>query len=180
MNYGTVDTSIGEVFVAASQEGVCAVAFGIPEEQFKAEHPGAVRNDAALARELDLVRRYLAGEPVTFEDVKVDVSAGTSLQRAVWRELLKVPRGTTVSYSQLAARAGRPKAAMAVGNIVGQNPVPIVVPCHRVIHADGTIGGYSGGLGVKRLLHKLEKITCKEEKRISRKKAQKAQEEDKS
>jgi O-6-methylguanine DNA methyltransferase len=76
---------------------------------------------------------------------------GTEFQKQVWREIAKIPRGTTISYADLAARIGRPSAVRAVANAVGKNPLPIIIPCHRVIRSDGSIGGYSapGGVAAK-------------------------------
>jgi len=157
LKYSSIGSPIGPVYAAASERGVCAVGLGCSERAFLAECPGAVRDDAALAGPLAMLRRYLAGEAVSFEGVKLDLSRGTALQQAVWRELAKVPRGRTVSYGWLARRVGRPRAARAIGNIVGRNPVPIIVPCHRVIHADGTLGGFSSGIEIKKLLLNIEK-----------------------
>ncbi len=86
---------------------------------------------------------YFDGEPVAFTD-PVDMSLGTDFQQAVWRALRDIPSGTTLTYGQLAQRVGKPRAARAVGQAVGANPVPIVIPCHRVVAADGGLGGYTG------------------------------------
>ena len=80
----------------------------------------------------------------------------TPLQQAVWRALCTIPYGTTLSYAQLAERAGHPGACRAAGTANGKNPLPILIPCHRVIHTDGSLGGYSSGLEIKRILLKLE------------------------
>ncbi|PJC37252.1 6-O-methylguanine DNA methyltransferase [Candidatus Peregrinibacteria bacterium CG_4_9_14_0_2_um_filter_53_11] len=86
--------------------------------------------------------------------------SGTEFQKAVWRELSRIPKGTTITYAELAARIGRPKSVRAVANAVGANPLPVTVPCHRVIRTDGTLGGYSGPGGVteKRRLLKAEGV----------------------
>ncbi len=81
---------------------------------------------------------------------------GTPFQQQVWRELRKVPYGQTVSYGELARRVGRPGAVRAVGQAVGANPIPIIVPCHRVVGADGSLVGYGGGLEIKSALLRLE------------------------
>ncbi|HNQ44712.1 MAG TPA: methylated-DNA--[protein]-cysteine S-methyltransferase [Candidatus Cloacimonadota bacterium] len=83
-------------------------------------------------------------------------ATGTEFQLLVWEELLKIPYGKTISYTELAVRVGKPDSARAVGGALGDNPVPILVPCHRVISSDGTLGGYSGGLAAKRYLLSLE------------------------
>ena len=94
---------------------------------------------------------YFAGDLVAIDGLEAD-PAGTEFQRQVWAELRRIPAGATISYSQLAARVGRPEAVRAVGAANGRNPVPIVVPCHRVIGANGALVGYGGGLDLKRWL----------------------------
>lgn len=103
------------------------------------------------------LREYFAGRRQTF-DLELAL-AGTEFQLATWCALQAIPWGTTCSYAQLAAAVGRPRAVRAVGGANGANPLPIVVPCHRVIAADGSIGGYSGGLDRKRWLLAHEGIT---------------------
>lgn len=88
---------------------------------------------------------------------------GTDFQKKVWAELMKIPRGTTISYAELARRIGHPKAVRAVGTAVGKNPYPIKIPCHRVIASNGTIGGFALGLDMKRKLLKDEGVTIKDE-----------------
>lgn len=98
---------------------------------------------------------YLAGKRQTF-DVPLDLSRGTTFQRQVWRTLLRVPYGKLRSYQWVASRVGGRQYARAVGNAVGANPLPIVVPCHRIVAQDATLGGFSGGLPTKRKLLRLE------------------------
>jgi O-6-methylguanine DNA methyltransferase len=98
---------------------------------------------------------YLAGKRDTF-DVALDLSNGTAFQRQVWRVLQRVPYGKLRSYQWIAARVGGPQYARAVGNAVGANPIPIVIPCHRIVAQDATLGGFSGGLSMKRKLLSLE------------------------
>ena len=107
--------------------------------------------EQAQAQMLD----YLAGTRQTF-DVPVDLSQGTAFHRRVWRTLLRVPYGKLRSYQWVAARVGGRQYARAVGNAVGANPLPIVVPCHRIVAHDATLGGFSGGLPTKRKLLTLE------------------------
>jgi methylated-DNA-[protein]-cysteine S-methyltransferase len=108
----------------------------------------------ALAAALEQLDEYFAGERLRF-DLPLDLG-GTPLRRAVWRRLLEIPYGTTISYGALARSVGRPDSVRAVAAVVGRTPVPIVVPCHRVIGADGGLTGYGGGLGRKRALLDLE------------------------
>jgi len=97
------------------------------------------------------LQRYFAGELAAIEDLPVQTT-GTSFQRSVWQELRKIPHGDAISYTRLAARISRPTAIRAVGLANGSNPINIVVPCHRVIGADGSLTGYGGGLDRKRWL----------------------------
>lgn len=97
------------------------------------------------------LRAYFAGELTALDRVEAD-PGGTPFQRSVWSELRRIPPGTTLSYASLAARVRRPKAMRAVGAANGSNPIPLVLPCHRVVSADGTLCGYGGGLEAKRWL----------------------------
>jgi methylated-DNA-[protein]-cysteine S-methyltransferase len=121
-------------------------------------HPDAVRMsferfDEAVSR----IREYLRGKTVEFSD-QLDLSAGTEFQRQVWSSCRSIPYGQTRSYGWIAKQIGKPGASRAVGNALGKNPVPIIIPCHRVLAAGGAIGGFSGGLATKRKLLALEGI----------------------
>lgn len=111
---------------------------------------GAVEDVARFAATQRWLARYLAGQDIA-DELTVDLR-GTDLQVAVWEELRRVPAGAVTTYGEVARRLGRPSAVRAVANAVGRNPVSIVVPCHRVIGADGTLTGYAGGLQRKRWL----------------------------
>ncbi|HWP64935.1 MAG TPA: methylated-DNA--[protein]-cysteine S-methyltransferase [Candidatus Limnocylindria bacterium] len=100
----------------------------------------------------DALRRYFAGDLQALDAIDADPLGGTPFQRRVWQALRSIPVGTTVSYATLARRIEAPKAVRAVGAANGANPVPIVLPCHRVIGADGSLTGYGGGLPTKRWL----------------------------
>ena len=100
---------------------------------------------------------YFAGERTDF-DVRMELD-GTDFQRQVWSELTRIPYGETISYGEVARRVGRPSAPRAVGQANGRNPIPVIVPCHRVVASDG-IGGYGGGLNVKRKLLAVEGVTA--------------------
>jgi len=152
----TIATPLGPVEIQGGEEGVSAVRFvpsaadppagnGVSPES---PLPGPVRQAALQLGE------YLAGQRQVF-DFPLDLQ-GTPFQVAVWNCLLTIPYGETRSYAWVARAVGRPGAARAVGRAVGQNPVAIVVPCHRIIASDGTLGGYTGGLDVKRFLLRLE------------------------
>jgi len=118
--------------------------------------PGSRRDDACFAEVRDQLDQYFAGERTVFTlPLRLE---GTGFQRAVWAQLLAVPYGTTISYGELARRVGNPKASRAVGLANGRNPIAVIVPCHRVIAADGSLGGYGGGLGRKTALLGLEGV----------------------
>lgn len=109
----------------------------------------------------DLVERlrlYFSGQKVTFPD-ELDLSAATPFQRRVWEITRLIPRGETRSYAWVAEQIGKPEAARAVGQALGRNPLPIIIPCHRVLTSDGRLGGFSGGLEMKKQLLRLEGTT---------------------
>jgi methylated-DNA-[protein]-cysteine S-methyltransferase len=112
------------------------------------------RDDNAFPEARQQLAQYFAGERTSF-DLKLHMD-GTAFQRTVWRALTEIPYGETISYGELARRIGRPDRARAVGTANGQNPIAVIVPCHRVIGADGKLVGYGGGLENKRLLLDLE------------------------
>jgi O-6-methylguanine DNA methyltransferase len=136
--------------VVASETGIRAI-----ELNAETELPGRECATNPLLREaIGQLRAYFAGELRDF-DLTLDMQ-GTAFQKRVWGELLHIPYGETRSYSFVAKTIGAPKAVRAVGAANGQNPIPIVVPCHRVIGAGGSLVGYGGGLPLKRLLLDLE------------------------
>jgi methylated-DNA-[protein]-cysteine S-methyltransferase len=142
------------VRLVAGPEGLRAIRF-----HAAAEPADGARNDgnALLEETARQLQRYFAGEAREF-DLPLDMQ-GTEFQKRVWRELLAIPYGETRGYGELAAAMGAPKAVRAVGAANGANPIPIVVPCHRVIGASGKLVGYGGGLELKRRLLELENPT---------------------
>lgn len=159
--YAQLDTVVGPVWIASTEQGVGAVGLGVDQpqtfftqlsERFGTKTPQ--ENPAALSEVLTQLREYFAGARRSF-DVPLDLR-GTAFQKSVWREVARVPYGGTVTYGEIARRIGKPKAARAVGGAVGANPVPIFIPCHRVIGASGALTGYGGGLDVKEDLLRLE------------------------
>lgn len=145
---------LGPLTIAAGARGVTSIAF-----PGRGRRPDQSRRDPdAVGAVVAQLEEYFAGRRRTF-DLPLDL-AGNELQLNVWGELLEIPYGTTVSYSELARRIGRPDIARAVGACVGQTPVPIVVPCHRVIGKDGSLTGYGGGLPRKQALLELEHRTA--------------------
>ncbi len=139
------------IHVAVSDQGIIRIGFGDDKPD-----PGWTQDDNhPLVREARRqLKKYFAGRLRQF-DLPLDLE-GTAFQRRVWNGLLAIPYGETRSYSQLAEEIGAPRAARAVGSANHANPVAIVVPCHRVIAADGSLGGYGGGLYRKRFLLELE------------------------
>jgi methylated-DNA-[protein]-cysteine S-methyltransferase len=115
---------------------------------------GSVYN-ASFTDLADRIRRYFDGEPVDFDDM-LDLSGTTRFQQSVWRTIRNIPRGETRSYGWVARQLGLPKAARAVGQALKRNPVPIVVPCHRVVGGNGNLGGFGGGVTIKKFLLRLE------------------------
>jgi len=162
-----IDTPTGELTVVADAQGnLRALDWSDHDErtrQLLRLHYGAggfvlepARDPGGLAHTM---RAYFAGDLSVIDDLPVQ-TAGTPFQRAVWRALRDIPCGTTISYGELARRIGRPRAVRAVGLANGANPVGIVVPCHRVIGADGTLTGYGGGIERKRWLLAHEGAAC--------------------
>jgi methylated-DNA-[protein]-cysteine S-methyltransferase len=158
VRYTRLPTRLCELLVTDHGRGVSGLYF--PDHRRGPEVAPSWLEDPepfrALAAELDT---YLRGEPVSFE-VPLDLR-GTAFQLEVWSELQRIPTGTTVSYGELAAAVGRPSAARAVAAAVARNPVSIVVPCHRVVGANGTLTGYAGGIERKRALLTMERALSK-------------------
>jgi AraC family transcriptional regulator of adaptative response/methylated-DNA-[protein]-cysteine methyltransferase len=148
------------VLVAASDKGVCAVSLresdAGTEEHLRARFPNAeiTRDDVGLRSALDTVRERIAGRSLD-RALPLDLR-GTDFQREVWNQLLAIPAGSTRTYLDVAQAINRPKATRAVAAACGANPVAVVVPCHRVVMSDGSIGGYSGLPGVKKALLSVE------------------------
>ena len=158
--YCAIRTPIGRVLVAATEAGLVRVSFRCSEASFAGElrrRLGAdvVRSPARTADIVHQLRAYFAGERRTF-DVRVDLTRLTAFHRRVLTAAASVPAGQVVSYGEIARRIGQPRGSRAVGQALRRNPVPIVIPCHRVVAAGGKIGGYTGGLAIKRKLLRIE------------------------
>jgi methylated-DNA-[protein]-cysteine S-methyltransferase len=161
--YARMDSPVGPVWIAASGPGICTVGLGAgqPERFFAwlARHIGPqppCENSVALAPALIQLREYFSRARREF-DLPLD-ARGTAFQQAVWAELADIAYGATTTYGEIARRIGRPRAARAVGAAVGANPLPILIPCHRVIGAGGSLIGYGGGLEAKAALLQLEGV----------------------
>jgi methylated-DNA-[protein]-cysteine S-methyltransferase len=162
--YATVDAPVGKLLVAGTSRGLVKVAFGgIPHDKVLVElsEDLSPRVIEAPAR-LDSVRRqldeYFEGRRTRF-DLPLDWQLSHGFGRRVLRHTARIPYGEVSTYKSMAAAAGSPRGARAAGNALGANPIPIVVPCHRVLHSGGGIGGYGGGLDRKVLLLELEGVT---------------------
>ena len=153
------DTPVGPLLLAASDRGLCAISFGSSVDDFlrRVERRGfrPAPGPRRVRRAVKQLREYFAGRRRRF-DMPVDLAGQTPFQRQVLEAAARVPAGAVASYADIARAIGRPRATRAVGAALGQNPVPIVVPCHRIIGSDGGLHGYGGGLDVKEKLLRLE------------------------
>jgi AraC family transcriptional regulator of adaptative response/methylated-DNA-[protein]-cysteine methyltransferase len=152
IRWTTFDSPIGPMFIAATSRGICRLTFDDSEKSLTRLFPHAtiVKDDGGLKKLVEGALKAIE-HPGAMPDLPIDV-AGTAFQEAVWRELRKIPPGETRSYAEIAAAIGQPKAVRAVGTANGDNHVAVLIPCHRVIRSDGTLGGYAGGLDKKRKL----------------------------
>jgi methylated-DNA-[protein]-cysteine S-methyltransferase len=148
-----VESPIGNLVVSGNDEFVTELLLEVPGRRVSVsgDRRNCRRPVLDAARQLD---EYFARQRTTF-DLPLRV-CGTEFQEQVWLTLAEIPYGETISYAELARWVGRPQAFRAVGQANGANPIPVILPCHRVIAADGTIGGYGGGLPTKRVLLALE------------------------
>lgn len=159
--YDCFDAPIGRLWFAATPKGLCRVTLASSEEEFLISLKRLVDGEPKRAESpfRDLAERfeaYFRGEPTFFSDLPLDLR-GTAFQRAVWRAVAEIPYGRLSTYREVAVRVGRPRAYRAAGNAIGRNPLFIVVPCHRVVRSDGSLGGFgSTGIEVKKYLLRLE------------------------
>lgn len=160
--YGAVDTPVGRLLVAQTSKGICRVAFeeeeegAVLQELALALGPRVVASDAETAAARDALAAYLEGDALRF-DLKVDMRlVGSDFHRKVLTRLRKVGRGQVMTYGDLASAIGHPRAARATGTALAQNPIPVIVPCHRVLPASGGVGNYGGQPWRKRFLLELE------------------------
>lgn len=157
INWAIIATSLGPMLLAATRKGVCRLSFAEGREELAARFPNADLFEgeagfSALAKQvIDAVE-----QPASAPDIPLDVK-GTVFQEAVWRELRKIPPGETRSYGQIAAAVGKPKAVRATGSANGANCVAVLIPCHRVVRSDGSLGGYAYGAKIKQKLLEKEK-----------------------
>jgi AraC family transcriptional regulator, regulatory protein of adaptative response / methylated-DNA-[protein]-cysteine methyltransferase len=158
IRWTSFDSPLGPMLIAATSRGICRLTFDDTEASLKRLFPKAtiVKDEGGLK---ELVEGALTAieRPLAAPQLPIDV-AGTAFQEAVWRELRKIPAGETRSYAQIAAAIGQPAAVRAVGTANGDNHVAVLIPCHRVIRSDGSLGGYAGGLDRKRKLLAAENV----------------------
>jgi len=160
LKYAISNTNMGWVGTLASPRGLLATTLPHHSAEGACQLLGIDVNQATLSPDLftDLIERlkaYFSGHQVTFPD-RLDLSWATTFQRRVWERTRLIPYGETRSYHWIAKQIKKPRAARAVGQALGRNPLPVVVPCHRVIASDGTPGGFTGGLEMKQHLLWLE------------------------
>jgi methylated-DNA-[protein]-cysteine S-methyltransferase len=158
----TCETDFGWVGIAASPRGLLSVTLPQPTEamalhrlrdRWPEARPAAEGESAEIG---DRLRRYFAGQTVSFDEVLLDMSQATSFQQRVWEVTRAIPRGQTRTYGEIARQVGSPRAARAVGQAMANNPWPVIVPCHRVLGSDGRLTGFGGGLEMKRRMLEIE------------------------
>ena len=161
-SYTVFSTSLGWLGMLASPYGLLRTTLphSTPEEAFRAlgeEAKGAECLPEHFAGLIVDLRLYFSGRKASFP-VRVDLYSGTDFQRLVWETTRMIPYGQTRSYGWVAMRLGRPAAPRAVGQALGRNPLPIIIPCHRVLASDGALCGFTGGIDIKLQLLRLEGI----------------------
>ncbi|MEN6439790.1 MAG: methylated-DNA--[protein]-cysteine S-methyltransferase [Syntrophobacter sp.] len=168
LGYLLVESPLGWIILAATAQGVCMVGFLGPvkpsQEHIMSflhkEFPEAVAEPASESGIAGTTAKHILdylNKRLPLPEIPVDLRKGTEFERGIWREISAIPFGETRSYGQIASAAGNPAGARAAGGACGKNPVPIIIPCHRVIASSGKLGGFSGGLDIKRALLELEK-----------------------
>jgi AraC family transcriptional regulator of adaptative response/methylated-DNA-[protein]-cysteine methyltransferase len=156
IRWTSFDSPLGRMLIAATSKGICRLTFDDSEASLRRLFPNAaIVEDGGGMRALVEGALEAIESPAAAPELPIDV-AGTAFQEAVWRELRKIPLGETRSYAEIAAAIGQPKAVRAVGTANGDNHVAVLIPCHRVIRSDGSLGGYAGGLDRKRKLLETE------------------------
>ena len=157
-SYKVMKSPVGDLTLVASDKGLAAILWKGDSPKRVRLSTTAMREDKkhpVLAQAESELKEYFAGTRTRFT-VELDFVSGTEFQKKVWKALLAIPFGKTVSYGQIAAQIGKPKAARAVGSANNKNPISIIAACHRVIGSSGKLTGYAGGMKNKALLLKLE------------------------
>ena len=151
IQWGEMSSPLGPLFAAVNQRGLCALDFGRQESEFLQRFDNRARlekNPKAVQSVLAQLREYFAGDRSSF-NLPVDISQLTPFQRSVLDVACRIAPGQVWTYQRIAEELGRPRSSRPVGGALARNPIPIVIPCHRVIASDGSLGGYSGGSGLK-------------------------------
>lgn len=151
IQWDVMDSPLGPLYFAVTDVGLCNLDFGISLETFLNKLDPLVRtqqNRTALAPFVQQLQEYFTGDRTAF-DVPLDLHAQSPFRQSVLGTARKIPSGTVWTYGQVALALGKPKASRAVGQALGHNPIPIIIPCHRVVASNGNLGGYSGGGGLK-------------------------------
>jgi len=161
MYYVDIQSPLGIIWVAGTDKGIYKIELNKTENSFLKILESVDKLEFEYTREKfraleEMLERYFEGTPTSF-NVPLDLR-GTDFQIAIWKSIFRIPYGRLSTYRALAEDVGRPKAVRAAGNAIGNNPLAIIIPCHRVIRSDGTLGGYGLGLKVKRYLLGLEGI----------------------
>ena len=151
--YTWFESPVGPLLLAGSESTLCLVSFAA-SKRARTVDPAWQEDASTFAEVMEQLQSYFAGDRKNFE-IPLDLN-GTEFQKKVWSALRSIPYGETISYKELAERVGSPKAVRAVGAANGANPVPIIIPCHRVIANDGSLTGFGGGLVLKKKLLQLE------------------------
>jgi len=159
--FTSYNSPIGKMLIASTGKGLCKLDLLVGEKQFintvsSRFRAKVTRNDEAMQPVIKALERYFEGDPMP-SNIALDLR-GTPFQKKIWSQLLKIPHGETRSYKQIAIAIGTPTAPRAVGNAVGSNPVAIIVPCHRVLRSDGSLGGFGYGVDIKKKLLRLEAL----------------------
>jgi len=166
--YGETDSPIGPLTIVCTPKGICKLEFGSVEETFANIQAWAkrhflksemIRDDEQIAPVVRQLQEYFNGERLGF-DLPLHLQ-GTSFQKRVWEALMQIPHGETRTYKEIAQSIGAEKAVRAVGNANNKNPLPIIIPCHRVIGSNGSLVGYGGGVDKKQYLLEIEKTYSK-------------------
>jgi O-6-methylguanine DNA methyltransferase len=153
---------IGKIKVFATAKGICAIFLGSHREKESRHFIETCGRPIKLTQGLpkdftiwEALTEYVEGKQTSFS-ISLDLFTGTPFQQEIWKVLEKIPYGQCVSYQWVAEKIGRPRATRAVGSAIGKNPIPILIPCHRVIRKDGSLGGFSSGLSLKKTLLRIE------------------------
>lgn len=155
IRYLVADSAVGPLLIAGTERGLCWIGFDLDASALRPRFPAAdiAADDGTIADWAQRALAVIAGER---DDLPPLDAGGTPFQQRVWDQLRQIPRGETRSYAEIAAALGVPGAIRAVGRANGANPLAVLVPCHRVVRSDGSLGGYAGGLDIKRRLLEFE------------------------